>query len=264
MTTNILPKFGQIEIFNKFPLMSKLMRDVEYELVKRNIREVDIYHISPRDFDEQIKKIVNDGLIWIPIYRIKFFSGFSFKHQFTEKMDDNTLVYGVIGKDLESVKNFEYYSRQGTKKAEEEMGKMLNYPECCSTFFADSWVEGHKDLLPLTVMNSEHERLGPNHYKVSNYNILITEHLKYFGPRIISHMPCSFDCEESIKRAKIWESVARDLDPKLTDYILKILNYPSEWSVLNQYIYVDHVNFKGYVSKAEYPLDFSFKVEFLP
>lgn len=264
MTTNIIPKFGNVDIFQQFPSISRLLSEVEYELVKRGHREVDVYHISPMDFDEKIKKIVDDGLTWRPIYRIKWFSGFSFKHEFTESMDNNTLVYGVVGKDPESLKNFEYYSHQGTKEAEKEMGLLLDYPECCSEFFGTSWIDGHKDLLPLIVQNSDYTRTEDDNYLITGYNVLLTEHMKYFGPRIISWMPCSFECEESIKRAELWESIARDIDPNLTDYIIQVLKCPSEWSVLNQYIHVDHPMFKGYLSKADYPIDYSFKVEFIP
>ncbi|MBI2660727.1 hypothetical protein HYX09_00495 [Candidatus Woesearchaeota archaeon] len=83
------------------------------------------------------------------------------------------------------------------KEAEEannhiRLGIELGYPECCCEFFSDNFDENNADLTLDILKNS-------NGFEFHFYTNIAARH---FDINLLSHFPCSFNCEKSIGMAK--------------------------------------------------------------
>lgn len=94
-------------------------------------------------------------------------------------------------------------SKELAKKAKEleeegkhyELGIALGYPACCSRFFEENFAvesQGNNDYIFSILRNSDG-------FRFPFYLNVVSRHLDL---NLISHFPCRFDCEESIKIAK--------------------------------------------------------------
>ena len=88
-------------------------------------------------------------------------------------------------------------SPETAKKAEAEndhmkLGLELGYPECCCGFFAKNFSEKSTDLTLAILKNSEG-------FEFPYWTNIAARH---FDINLLSHFPCSFNCEESIKIAE--------------------------------------------------------------
>ena len=82
--------------------------------------------------------------------------------------------------------------------------------------------------------NTANKRLvTPTHIEipqVSKCNIL----LRWVGPRIVFHLPCSFDCRPTVELADKFTQIARDAGfHQEMDWLEEMLSWHVEWSALN-------------------------------
>lgn len=208
--------------------------EAEYQMVRNGLREANVFHMSPRNFDEQIEKITNDGLVFLPILRSKVYSGFSHRHYPVDRLDDNTFVFGVVAESLDTAKRFKDASLSGDHVTQ---GLMLGYPECCTRFFTKVWKSGSLDPCYESFMNTSGD-VDPR------LNVM----LRYFGIKIIPFFPCSFNCERAIEVSGVWELVMKCIDPDITDFILSMLSKPLDWDLYKGIIEVDTPLFRGIVN----------------
>lgn len=130
----------------------------------------------------------------------------------------------------------------GTKN--EVIGQLLGFPDCCRRFFERVWVdEKYLDTTwPMAVnggyaLGTETEALfeavGLHQVKVGGFdacNIL----WRWMGVRAVTHLPCSFNCPETVKVANMFRQVANDREfGKWMDLADEILSWPIEWSALH-------------------------------
>src|SRR3990172_9519982 len=87
---------------DRLNIMRDLSFEAEYQMVKKGFREASIFHMSPQNFDNQIQKITQDRLTFLPILRSKSYTGFSHKHFPVEMLDMNSFVFGVVTRELET------------------------------------------------------------------------------------------------------------------------------------------------------------------
>lgn len=73
-----------------------------------------------------------------------------------------------------------------------ELGSLLGYPECCSTFFEKNFDEKRTDLTLNALQNSDG-------FEFQFYTNIAARH---FDTSLLSHFPHSFGCEPSINIAK--------------------------------------------------------------
>src|SRR3989344_7976175 len=86
----------------------------------------------------------------------------------------------------------------------EELGRLLGYPNCCIDFFIKRFTEDNPNL-----------QLKPT----NPYTNLTKRDLDLV---IISHFPCSSDCEKSIQLGKIFLNVIFEVDQKRADELLSV------------------------------------------
>ena len=137
----------------------------EYEMVKRGHRHCDVYDFGPSNIMHRLKKVVADGLIFIPILVSQQYGGYGHRHYVTNKFTDNTFIYGGVARTKEDAILFHdagvvhlkdrIWNHSGYKfKVDEEQftmntdgidhdvtGALLGYPKCDRDFFRDTWLK---------------------------------------------------------------------------------------------------------------------------
>lgn len=209
---------------------ASLHHRAEFEMVRMGYRRAATMHISPRTYDKDIEMIMQNNLVWLPIQCTKNYSGFSHKHYPANPGDPNTSVYGVLARTLEDAETFRRASRNPVDH--DVIGELLGFPKCCRDFFNEVWAAGYYD----PVWQAAERTKGAQ--KVSDTHIILKEvypsavhSLRYAGPRITSHLSCSFSCEESNKVGQKWIECMEKIDRKGLHNMLEILNLPWRWSV---------------------------------
>jgi len=227
--------------------LGELAAYAEFESVVRDIRKVNVFHLDPFDVDNQLRKIINKGLVYYPIFRIKRFSGFAHKHTFAEEIDRDTVIYGVIAKNIEDAKKFDEASRK-IPSDHTTIGKLLGYPECDIEFFNKYYHNPNYDLIPEIALNTKgvrvKEKIWDNGHsqiiiKVRGYpenNILF----RYCGIRIIPHFPHSFDCKEAREFGKKFFELMKEKDERIANLFYKILSDRIVWDAWKGVVEVRH------------------------
>jgi hypothetical protein len=115
-----------------------------------------------------------------------------------------------------------------------EIGKLLGYPPCCHEFFRLVWVEqGLVDTTwPMAVATAAPPE-GTRTIEVTGppeSNIL----WRWLGVRAVPHLPCRFDCQNSVELARKYLEVGTKAGFQAElDWLLAILSWPVEWSALH-------------------------------
>lgn len=205
----------------------------EYEMVKQGERACATVHITPKDYDQWMERIVTDRLVWLPITRTKSYQGFSHKHFPTHPGDPHSSVYGVLARTKNEAEEFRAAStaRRTDHKA---IGRLLGYPECCTSTFDDVW-PSFFDPIYQAAQSSHHEVVDLETHKAIKVtpHVATNQMVRYAGFRLTSHFPCRLDCEATIEGGKKWLKVSRSVDPQGTEFLMRILSLPGEWSVLH-------------------------------
>lgn len=225
--------------------ISRAYHNAEYLLVKKKVRPCAVVHISWRTADDLIEKITTDRLIYLPIRWSKTYSGFSHKHFFTQKGDPDSFIYGVLSYDLEYAHQFREAELNG-KVDHKVIGELLAYPACCSDAFVDRWSKGIIDpLFEAAESVSDIETRNGTEIIHATAHPYANPFLRYFGVRITSHLPCSVQCQETIKLGEKWIEAMRELDEKAAGWAVEILDMPIKWSILNGIAQVETPLFFG-------------------
>lgn len=120
---------------------------------------------------------------------------------------DNNNKYGMyftyIAKDEMSALLASYYE---LTKNHKELGKLLGYPECCINFFNQ---------------NFTYENTNP---EINSNNPLTNISHRHEDIVIISHFPCSENCYETIKIAKRYMKILKQVAPERYNEITNKLN----------------------------------------
>lgn len=129
------------------------------------------------------------------------------------KIDGDVFVY--LGKDQTKIQQL----KQADAKDDHILvGKLLGYPDCCITFFASSY---HDEI------QKENDYIIPALQQTTTshsfYNNVI---MRYFDIGVLSHFPCSFNCEASKDLAKQNLSVLKTYAPQLAEHVTTLLKCP--------------------------------------
>lgn len=114
------------------------------------------------------------------------------------------------------------------------IGELLGFPPCCIDFFEKTWVgEGSVDTTWDMAMGTSNAVVQGSTVRVSGppeTNIL----LRWLGVRLVTHLPCSFDCEHTLTMARALADVGRKRHfGEWVDWIYEMLEWPVEWSALH-------------------------------
>jgi hypothetical protein len=251
--TTILLNYGREDIFFKIQKAIKLVFDVEYEMVKRGLREANIFHLMPEECDIQFEKITRDGLVFLPISRTKRYSGFAHKHEFVDKLDSNAMSYGVVAKDLETAEKFKLVQSQESTN-HKTTGQYLGYPDCCSTAFEPYFRQSADPVYEVaSATEGSYIDKKDGALVVPQFDTTLFVHLRYAGIRIIPWFPCNLLCKESKEKSKIWLSVLESMDQDITKFILEVLNVKNQtWDLLNAQVVITVPGYFKIIATSDY------------
>jgi len=243
-----------VEIRNEWEDKVRRAREVfneaEWKTVANGNRDVCTVHMNKNDYDYLNKKLTEDEMYWYPLHKTAPYSGFSHKHIKPE--DDNYNWYGVASKSKEKIMKFKEADEQGEHKI---IGKLLDFPECCRNSFNKRWPENIDPMFPAAKKTEGGEYIqsdGKDVVKLDNPDIESLQVLRYFGLRMTSHLPCSFDCEETKEKAKYWKKSMRDIDLGGYNILEEIMEMPFKWDANNGIVEVTTPIFKGITTTGLY------------
>lgn len=120
------------------------------------------------------------------------------------------------------------------------IGHLLGFPSCCIDFFLKYWVEqSFVDTTWEMALKTWNPDLGIIKEPLVNTlqgpsspenNIL----LRWLGLRLVSHLPCSFNCEKTKEIANKNKENFKKLNyHDELEWLMELLSYPVEWSAKN-------------------------------
>jgi SAM-dependent methyltransferase len=199
----------------RFDLVSGEAHRMEVMSVKRGMRDVALVTASP----EYIRKVARglDSQVLGVAREPKVYSNEVQPYKPGEPFSLRT----VVG----STKWVDCFVEAYNERDDRTIGRMLGYPECCITFFEQTWKKKVRDLtwhmanvptnqkrvvvVPWTEINPMWQRLNL---------------------RAFRHIPCSFRCESTFhlvtEMKKLWT-------PEIWDLYMEIMSWPVEWSALH-------------------------------
>lgn len=231
-------------------IASRTYWKLEHETVARGHRECKTLHIDSREITQTIMSLGQQGLCFVPIQEVAKYNGFAHTH-IQPVPGQPFSYYGAVSRNLSSAVDFANASKQFTDDGHpnhERIAELLGYPKCCTDFFLDKWTAGYIDPVWQYSINVQKDNIKnqKEHFIRLKDTIPFETNtiLKYIGLRILPHIPCSPDCKHSVKMAKEWVELARELNDNGIEYLLEFLQMPYEWDCLKGISYITTPLFK--------------------
>jgi len=210
--------------------ISNMLLELEWRAIAADARQCALRAIHPEEVSSLAATLVPFGIEIEPLQKIAISKNYSASLQTADEGEPFT-YWAVLGR-KEDTEAFKYAYWENDQ---ETIGRLLGYPECCTRFFTEVWVnQGCVD----TTWQMAHETLASRLIKsheieipqVSSSNIL----LRWLGVRAVFHLPCRFDCEATQQLADNLAEVARQVGfhEELT-WLTEMLRWPVEWSALH-------------------------------
>ncbi len=210
--------------------ITNMLHELEWRAIAAGIRQCALRAIHPEQISSLAAILAPLSIEIEPLQKIAISKNYSASLQTADEGEPFT-YWAVLGcrEDTEVFK-YAYWEND-----QETIGRLLGYPECCTRFFMEVWVnQGCVD----TTWQMAHETLSSHLItpyeieipQVSSSNIL----LRWLGVRTVFHLPCRFDCEATQQVADRLAEVARQAGfHEELDWLTEMLRWPVEWSALH-------------------------------
>jgi hypothetical protein len=197
------------------PMFAQASQDFIYAekySVVAGLRDACWLPVKPEELVGQVDWARRHGIMLVPTHQIKECSGYGSTAQQCEAGTPSVFRCLYIRP--------ERY-KETAQLSDDVLADLLGYPKCCQQHYADTWAKGQVDS---TFEQFSHTTI------VGQCNTL----LRWMGIRLVSHMPCSYDCAESEKMADTFLKFgATQLGPSVKESFLLIndaLHWPVKWS----------------------------------
>lgn len=208
--------------------ITQLVQELEILSVSEGHRLCSWQTISSTQVLEQTRKWADLGLVALPVKEVASFQGFAHKHEPVAPGGPKSVCF-VVSQSIKSCLEYQKAFESGDNVAQ---GRLLGFPECCCKFFEESWKGGYFDPMWQAARRSMVIENGKRFIKVAAHphsNPL----LRYAGVRVGFHIPCSFNCQETVRVASTRMELARKRDESLTVLLEALLQMPMKWDVLH-------------------------------
>lgn len=189
--------------------ISRMVYTLEIESVKAGHRPCAWRSVSTDSLPEFSEKLLKKNLHCLPILFTGQWQGFSHKTMPVKK-GKPTNVYCIISREKKDGLIFKKAHLAGDHI---KQGKLLGFPGCCTEFFQKYWTKGYIDPV--------YQMANPDKHHIYSNPIL-----RYIGVRIGFHIPCSFNCEETIKIAEERLTLG---NPETVKLLKALLSMPMAW-----------------------------------
>jgi len=208
----------------------KAWKKIEWYSVYKPVRSCCLIPLSQEELIEYAFQFLNLGLSYYPIKTQKLQSD-KYTNKFTTPNPTDKLGYRVVVGYRENVLSFiEAWNSNDHIK----IGKLLGYPSCCCSFFNETWID--KNIIDSTwhsALKTKDKIFNQDTIQISalpQNNILG----RWLGVRAVPHLPCSFDCNETLNFADKLIEVGYELGfNDEMEWLKEILSWHYEWKSQN-------------------------------
>jgi coenzyme PQQ synthesis protein D (PqqD) len=211
--------------------ISHMRSEIEWHSCRAGLRECALVSIAAESLPHKSATWTRAGLIALPLVVEGSAEG-GYRSVAPAAKHGRPFTFRTVVGGQAKVKAFE---AAWAKNDHKTIGKLLAYPECCTQFFYQSWVKaGAIDTTWHMVPDSHRGTLG----EISRYSVQcdpLTNMLwRWLGVRATFHLPCSFDCEATIRIGTGLGDLAAKLKyTKEWAWLVEMLSWPVEWSSLH-------------------------------
>jgi hypothetical protein len=205
-------------------------QEVEWRAVKAKVRKCAVNVLSPQELVAKGAMWAGEGLNMLPI-EIQGMSPHSYSSTSLKVTAGQPFGFRVVVGTPEDVSQFK---AAWDASDQEQIGRMLGYPDCCREFFRHTWVDQSMvdTTWPMGFATAKAtngtravEVTGP-----AESNIL----WRWMGVRAVPHLPCKFDCAATVEFGRKLIQVGRDAGfGQEMEWLLEILSWNAEWSALH-------------------------------
>jgi len=208
------------------PKLGAMVSDLEVSSVAAGHRPCAWQTIGEAEFPRLAAIWAEQGLVSLPIKRVRNFTGFAHRHE-EPRAGERASLCVIVSKMLADTLRFKAAFEKGDNDAQ---GELLGFPKCCREFFCATWAKGYFDPVWQAALNSKHEVIGERHIRVQGHPFA-NPVLRYAGLRVGFHIPHALDCPETITVATERMKLAKATDPNLTKLLGALLSMPMSWDV---------------------------------
>lgn len=205
----------------RFQRISNAFLDVEKSNILHGIRDSYLTNLKPDNLYEMDKWASDNDLKLVMLGREGMNYGYSSLSKNYEAGQPYVIRCAITKPEYEST-----WKQAWDVMDNETVGKLLGFPTCCREWFVKYWQDEKyiDDILPM-YLNNNFSIDGP--WQLNFY-------YRYLGIRLVSHMPCSSTCEDSLKIAQKNHELMLHLGyVDEYEWIKQILNWPARWSSLH-------------------------------
>ena len=204
--------------------------ELEWRSILEGVRAGGLTAVAPSELEPFGAMLAKHGLTVAPLEKIA--AADSYVSSGTPLREGEPFNYRCAIGRVSDVRLLEsaYLSRD-----DEAVGRLLGYPPCCIDFFNRVWVDEHfvDTTWPMAQNTAEKRSVSHTHVEipeVSRCNIL----LRWLGPRMAFHLPCSFNCQPTVELADKFTEIARSAGfHEEMDWLEEMLSWPVEWKASN-------------------------------
>jgi 2-polyprenyl-3-methyl-5-hydroxy-6-metoxy-1,4-benzoquinol methylase len=211
--------------------VTNMLLELEWRAISEGLRRCALKSIHPEQVSSLTSELAPFNIQVEPLQKIAI-SKNNYSASFQAPDEEKPFTYWAV---LGTKENTEAFKNAYWSNDQEVIGRLLGYPECCTSFFAEVWVnQGCVDttwqMAYATLNNQCITSSDIEIPQVSRSNIL----LRWLGVRAVFHLPCQFDCHATQKLAdKLVEVARRSGFHEEVGWLIEMLRWPVEWSALH-------------------------------
>lgn len=201
-----------------------LVHEMEVESVVINQRPCAWVTVDERNYPQAKANWESKNLNSLVLRKVGQFQGFANKF-IPPRPNEPGMFCCIVSKSMDELAAF----KDAASRADDfTQGILLGYGECCAHFFVDIWLRGYHDPIWQTALNSQIVNQTSCHIRVKPHP-LSNPMLRFAGVRAGFHIPCSFNCQETIRISKERFVLAKEFDFELVEKMEELLRMPMSW-----------------------------------
>lgn len=221
--------------------ISQLYHTAEVATFIAGMRQIYIYHVNSHSFDSSYQFLRENDLLFYPTNKTAVYQGFSHTHP-RPVPGQPFQMYGACVK-REDRDIGELFLELNAVPDHAEIGKLLGYPDCCIAFFGEEWGDSIDPIWESAVRAPDASLDGTT--VTVRIHPFANNTLRYFGVRLTPHLPCSTQCEDTLKWGKEWFKIMMQLDEEAAGWLWELLAMPSTWDCHKGIAIVETPVFRG-------------------
>jgi hypothetical protein len=201
---------------------------VERDSVIQGIRAGALQHVTPENLPTLIQELAPHGLIALPLGKSPRADGYQSASRALN--DGEPWDYRVA---ITRPQHAAEWSRAWAANDDDTIGALLGTPECCRRFFERVWKT--KRWIDTTIpmcrdLSEKSTQTSDNAHGIANIPPGVNMLWRWLGVRPVSHLPCSFQCVESLALAHKCRQILPETERAWMD---EILSWPVRYTSLH-------------------------------